>query len=590
MEDKMIITKGRSDTKSISEICSPIVSLVMSDCHSFEDEETIKLILDLRQKTELRFGEIVLLLLHDSKPQVSSGYFKVLYYAARNLEPLYDYFTQDITLEELDKMLESSSESKKCRCKSILKRAIEYFENTGNENPYMVLKRKHYKIRKLDMLYSEDQDFTKVQSIMLDYHSFESEEIIQYIEKMQRKKDLKFGEALLLILIYKKLKVKHNYFLVLFYAAGELEPLYEINLCEIDEDDVNKLIGNLSAHNKRFCYSLYRQVRDSSYNTNNEDHKLKDNWYYDPFQKRQSFKSYDSTISFQQNYEPPANVRFETFFKYWIFSHKDYYSSGFFRSCYAAYTKLDTLRSRPFKLIRCSDITRRIQGLTLNQKNSVILLYRLLDKFAYEKEIIQKRYAINLHLYVVKSNNTKVFLEEDVQELLKHRGEIIVDITLVLLFTGIALKEISNINQSNYDKNSLHIREGDNKSSIRSIPIHRDIKRSMQNVIKFMESLNTKGISNSNQKSYIKEMIIDATEKYCSKKYTPVDCRRSFTNQLLSTGSSRATIENLRGTQHHLLRLYERVYIHQSLDRLSEAINNLTWGGGYCDEYLSDAI
>lgn len=73
--------------------------------------------------------------------------------------------------------------------------------------------------------------------------------------------------------------------------------------------------------------------------------------------------------------------------------------------------------------------------------------------------------------------------DAEVQELQHHRGKISVDITLVLIYTGITLLELYSIEKEDVDEKYIYIRKGRTMRSRRNILIHPFVKESFEKLV-----------------------------------------------------------------------------------------------------------
>lgn len=414
-----------------------------------------------------------------------------------------------------------------------------------------------------------------VRAVMRDRHILDNDQTLEFIRAMENEKLLRFGEIILLTLISVKLRNTENYFRAMYYAAIKMDLLYDAYIWDISEDELEVLIAEHSQYTKVICRRFYRRAKESKYNIKKEKESYRNSRY---FENRYSYKDFFAKLEFPQDYQCSPNIRFETLFKYWVFVNKDWYSQDTLNDICTSYCRLEELAGRPFKLIRYSDVLKCINECSLDQKNKVIFLYRTLDKFAYEKDLIPKQYAKSLNYFEVTRQQKSGLTDAEVQELQCHRGEISVDITLVLIYTGITLLELYSIEKEDVDENYIYIRKGRTIRSRRNILIHPSVQESLKHVLEYLENRKQE-VEKISLIGSIGKLVGDATVRYCERRYMARECRYTFTNKLFSMGVPSSIVEDLIGARSMFLWSYERSYIHQSRDRLSEAIMLINWEG-----------
>ncbi len=104
---------------------------------------------------------------------------------------------------------------------------------------------------------------------------------------------------------------------------------------------------------------------------------------------------------------------------------------------------------------------------------------RAMDRFAYELDIINKKYTKNLQMYKNdQKKERKIFTEEEISFLWDHLDMEDVDIVLILLYTGMRPGELPEVKLDNIylDENYLTAGFKTKAGTNRYIPIHPRIK------------------------------------------------------------------------------------------------------------------
>ena len=127
-----------------------------------------------------------------------------------------------------------------------------------------------------------------------------------------------------------------------------------------------------------------------------------------------------------------------------------------------------------FRDIRTPDVQRLLSSKPASSQSAVKRLYQKLDRFAYALDVTQRERAHMLVVNDVVIGRRIPFSEDDIQKLKNNIGAPGVNITLVLLYTGLRAGELASIRKVDVNL-VLHEMRGGNKShwSInRIIPIH----------------------------------------------------------------------------------------------------------------------
>lgn len=198
-------------------------------------------------------------------------------------------------------------------------------------------------------------------------------------------------------------------------------------------------------------------------------------------------------------------------------------------------------------------------------------LWRHLDKFAFELDIIRKRYSEILTADSVPETNRIPFTDEEVEQLWKAENEPWVDSVLVFLYTGMRISELLGTETENVDLENGFIKGGikTKAGKNRIIPIHPKIMGIVKKYVsagnEYLLSIDGKRLSFASYYGFWNVIM----KKY-GMKHTPHECRHTFESRLDSAGANRRCIDLLMG--HTSKDVGNRVYNHKTLKELKEAI------------------
>lgn len=249
-----------------------------------------------------------------------------------------------------------------------------------------------------------------------------------------------------------------------------------------------------------------------------------------------------SNYTFRQVYEEMKNTLFPTKEEMKIERDRHIKANGKFGlhntlSMENAYRNSTGLYDKIYKDLRTSDMQNYLSNSkkTTSTIIEMIKLYRNMDKFAFQEDIINKCYAQYLVRPEVEASNRKPFTYDQIEYLWNiksenNKEEFVRDFLLLAIYTGCRAEELFFIYtknifiEDNYFVAGLKTEAGRN----RVIPIHHEIKPifekyyNTKNEFLFMNSINTR-ITYSNYKSMysnhfkIKHKVLAGQTAHCGR-------------------------------------------------------------------------
>ena len=292
----------------------------------------------------------------------------------------------------------------------------------------------------------------------------------------------------------------------------------------------------------------------------------------------------------EYNYNPYdldlSKATFKKLYELWSGENYPKMKSNAIRIYKAAYKHSAPLYDLKYSEIRKLHFQRCIDSCKrgIATKDNMKLLYKQLDKFAYDQDIIKKKYSDNLVTGEAElSTKHKLITDKEVQALWELQGKPYVDDTLFMLYTGCRMSEMLQMRCANIDLENntmtggLKTRYGKN----RIIPIHPKILPIVKQHLSDSEYLF----------DYSRNTALDDPEGAFASLWTTRwkkamqeygfnhlthDCRHTFVSKLDSAGANKVAIARIVG--HSLDSITENVYTHKTIDELQEAIKLLSYG------------
>lgn len=272
----------------------------------------------------------------------------------------------------------------------------------------------------------------------------------------------------------------------------------------------------------------------------------------------------------------PADITLSDLHTLWLATYRLQFRQNSLNTLNIAWNIMSPLGDIPYRDIRSPDIQKLLVSKPATTQAAVKRLYKKLDQFAYALDITHRERSHMLVVNDIVLDRRLPLTEEDIQNLKNNVGSPGVNITLVLLYTGLRAGELASIRKDDVNL-SLYEMRGGNKSkwSInRLIPIHSVI---LPIIRTWMENDNEmlihvpSGSKVSNR--YIEEAVKMATSAFCKNVHIPHECRHTFYTRLVDAGVSSTCISILVG--HYPISVGERIYTHPTPQQLKDAVNKL---------------
>lgn len=119
-----------------------------------------------------------------------------------------------------------------------------------------------------------------------------------------------------------------------------------------------------------------------------------------------------------------------------------------YRAAFKAAEPLHKMKMTEIKTHHMQDIINNKDG-SKSTKNSMRVTYTLMFDIALQNDLVDKNYAKFLKTGKTVKSEKKVFTDEEIDTLWKHQGDLCVDVTLILIYTGMRISELLEIEMKN---------------------------------------------------------------------------------------------------------------------------------------------
>ena len=236
-------------------------------------------------------------------------------------------------------------------------------------------------------------------------------------------------------------------------------------------------------------------------------------------------------------------------------------SRGVYKSYYKHIKQYADIKYRDIRYTHMLDSVNKLD--TYSKINCAITIWRKMDEYAYELDIITKKYSDSLKNAPKEIADRKPFTPEQIHYLFEVDDEMS-RLTLVYIYTGMRASELLEVDEIDMD----HIVGGKktNAGKHRFIPIHKAIRPIIALYID--RGYIYKGGYRKLNREWSDWMALHGMEGKVLH-----ECRHTFETELDSAGASRKCIDLLMG--HVSLDVGNKIYNHKTKAELVQAINLL---------------
>lgn len=196
-------------------------------------------------------------------------------------------------------------------------------------------------------------------------------------------------------------------------------------------------------------------------------------------------------------------------------------------------------------------------------------LFSQLYQYGLEFNIVEKNYAQFVVLTKPASASKKIpFTKEEIEKVETKRGEEFADLALIMLYSGMRIAEIFQLNEFNVFLEQRYMRAGVKTESgkNRIIPIHSKIMDILERRLKNQSLFTYKNtdVARRDFKSQLGKLGIS---------HLPHECRHTFISMADTVGMNDTALKKIVG--HASPTITKSVYTHKQIDELVQEIEKI---------------
>ena len=280
----------------------------------------------------------------------------------------------------------------------------------------------------------------------------------------------------------------------------------------------------------------------------------------------------------QSPYDVDAQkITMEELYAKWLENRADKLGASNLRGLKAAYKHCKNTHKMKYKDLRAFHMQDVIDkcGKSHSTQGNIKSLYNHLDKYAFELDIISKRFSELTVTSPAPETSRRPFTDEEVNALWAIKDEPWVDTVLIFLYSGWRISELLGLKTDD-----VNIEEGTMKGGVKTqsgknrlVPIHSKIldmvKARHNGENKYLISHDGKKLTASKYYTFWYEIMARL-----NMSHTPHECRHTFRTRLDSAGANRVCADRIMG--HSSGSTGERVYTHKTVQDLKDTIELIT--------------
>lgn len=274
-----------------------------------------------------------------------------------------------------------------------------------------------------------------------------------------------------------------------------------------------------------------------------------------------------------------SKITFEELYNQYLEVNKEYITLSSLKQLKNAFNHCKSIHKRPICLLKFSNYQRVINEckLSYSTKSKIKYLINVLCKYAHRNNILKQNFAEYLKVGKKEKVSMVLFNYAEIEYIEdKSKDDLIYDIALILLYTGLRINELLLIKKSNvFIKNKYMI--GGSKTEAgkdRIIPIHDKIVSSIQH---HLDSPGTYLITDpkTNGRIPYSSFRYNWLKKPILKAFKTHTTRHTFISGLHASGVPEITIKFIVG--HAQSGITSQVYMHKQVDELRYCVNKLDY-------------
>lgn len=272
-----------------------------------------------------------------------------------------------------------------------------------------------------------------------------------------------------------------------------------------------------------------------------------------------------------------TNITLKELFEKWLSDQeKRNIADGTKRNQHMAYNHLGELASMTISKIKAVHLQKWMDGIDLkpSTKGKVKSTIGQVYEYAVQNDIVTKNYAKFIKIEEKIEKTGAVFTEDEIKTLWKNSDDLIARILLILIYTGMRIGELLQMNKDTINLDECYVVGGSKTDAGRDrvIPLHQDIiplvKTQLGENKWFVQSNRGNAVSYSN--------IIQTFNAYMEKlgmSHKFHDARKTAISLMHSSGIPMETIKIIVG--HAGTNVTEKIYLFKNKHELVKVINTI---------------
>ncbi|MBQ9347858.1 MAG: tyrosine-type recombinase/integrase [Oscillibacter sp.] len=264
-----------------------------------------------------------------------------------------------------------------------------------------------------------------------------------------------------------------------------------------------------------------------------------------------------------------AKITLEDLYKLWVEKKAPRFSAANRSAMKTAFNHCSKLYKLPYKSIKPYHMQETIDncGRGYSTQSAIKALWRHLDHFALEMDVVTRCYSELLTSDPVPQTSRDRFSDEVIDRIWEHKDEPWVDTVLIFIYSGWRISELLDLESVNVDLTAGTMKGGTKTKAgkDRLVPIHSLIRpmveRRMEEGGEYLIQWNGHHCSVAQYRKIWKDLV-----ELLQLPGTPHSCRHTFESLLDSAGANRKCIDLLMG--HVSKDTGNRVYNHKTLEEL----------------------
>lgn len=264
-------------------------------------------------------------------------------------------------------------------------------------------------------------------------------------------------------------------------------------------------------------------------------------------------------------------VKFKTILEKW----KDKTFNNIKKTSLISYTtnikKLKCLEEKDIKEIKRADLEKLINTETVGTRKILKSILKNIFKEALKMDLINKNIVDEIDVQTEKVYKKKPFTDKEIKLLWQNLDIKGVKEVLILIYTGMRKEEFINLSIYNIKNNYIEILESKTENGIRKIPIIKEIRPLLKDLITLAVNRNDNKISrctydglNYILKNYLPKKIIGLS------KHTPHEARHTTATLLKEKGIPTELIARMLGHSNDIIT--KKIYIHDNENKIHEEL------------------